>query len=102
MVFLALQREAFNADNWIYLLAAICGAAIGVALLSVIFVEGLAYMVLFVPARIKKLKDQGREEGQQELQQQWLDWNERRLAAEREGQPFTEPPPTGPQRSNGK
>ena len=27
------------------------------------------------------------------LQQAWESWNERRLAAEREGRPFTEPPP---------
>ena len=27
------------------------------------------------------------------LQQAWENWNERRLAAAREGRPFTEPPP---------
>ena len=50
-------------------------------------------MVLLIPRRIKQLK----EEGQRELQQQWLAWYERQQAAHREGAPFNEPPPAGPQ-----
>ncbi|MDE2683947.1 MAG: hypothetical protein OXI54_07350 [Chloroflexota bacterium] len=33
-----------------------------------------------------------REEGRRETQRAWEAWNERRLAAEREGLPFDEPP----------
>ena len=36
-----------------------------------------------------------------ELQQAWEGWNERRLAAEQEGRPFTEPPPGHPAGLNG-
>ena len=35
-----------------------------------------------------------REEGRRETQRAWEAWNERRLAAEREGLPFDEPPPS--------
>ena len=49
-------------------------------------------MVLLIPARIKRLKDEGRREQHQE----WVAWNRRRMAAEREGLPFDEPPPAGP------
>ena len=37
---------------------------------------------------------EGREEGREETQRAWEAWNERRIAAERDGEPFTEPPPT--------
>ncbi len=37
----------------------------------------------------------GRMEGIEETQQAWESWLERRDAAERAGQPFTEPPPNG-------
>lgn len=38
-------------------------------------------------------REEGRKEGSAETQTRWQGWNERRLAAEREGLPFTEPPP---------
>ena len=34
-------------------------------------------------------------------QQAWESWNDRRLAAEQEGRPFTEPPPGHPSGTNG-
>ena len=57
---------------------------------------------LLIPDRIRKLKAEGREEGQRDLQQQWMAWYERLQTASREGQPFTEPPPAGPPSKNGK
>ena len=112
-IFLGLQWASLNRDNYIYLLAAIFGAAVGIALLSGIFVEGVGRMVLLIPAVVKRLRDQGREEGlergreeglegQRNLQQQWVSWYERHQAAQRDGQPFTEPPPAGPPSRNGK
>ena len=38
---------------------------------------------------------EGREQGMAEARAEWQAWNERRLAAEREGQEFTEPTPQG-------
>ena len=40
-------------------------------------------------------KAEGREEGLAEARAEWQAWNERRLAAEREGREFIEPPPQG-------
>ena len=71
-------------------------------------------MVLLIPRRIKQLKDEGRQEGRQEghqegrqeghqeSHQEWMAWYERQQAVLRDGQPFTEPPPAGPQGKNGK
>ncbi len=53
---------------------------------------------LLIPDRIRKLKAEGR----QENQQQWMAWYERQQAAQRDGQPFTEPPPAIPPSKNGK
>lgn len=39
-------------------------------------------------------REEGRAEAREEVQLAWEAWNERRLAAEREGLPFTEPPPS--------
>ena len=39
-------------------------------------------------------RQEGREEGRQEANRAWQSWNERRLVAESEDRPFTEPPPS--------
>ena len=39
-------------------------------------------------------REQGREQGFAEANSLWEEWNNRRLAAEAAGQPFTEPPPS--------
>ena len=38
-------------------------------------------------------KAEGKEEGRTEAWEAWEAWNQRRLAAEKAGQPFNEPPP---------
>ena len=55
-------------------------------------------MVLLIPEAVKKLKDEGRKEEHR----QWVGWNERRMAAERAGLPFDEPPPAGPPGRDGR
>ena len=37
---------------------------------------------------------QGQKEGREQMQRMWEDWFRRREEAEREGEPFDEPPPT--------
>ena len=100
------QSLARGGDEAIFLLAAIFGVSVGTALLSAIILEGIGYMVLLIPDRIRKLKAEGREEGRQEgreeNQQQWMAWYERQQAALRDGQPFTEPPPAVQPSKNGK
>ena len=44
---------------------------------------------------------EGLSKGRRDQHQQWLAWYERHQAAHREGRPFTEPPPAGPQGENG-
>ena len=44
---------------------------------------------------IEEHKAEGRVEGRAEERAEWQAWNERRLAAEREGRDFTEPTPQG-------
>ena len=105
IVLLALNWRSFTAENYVYLLAAIAGASLGIALFIAILSEGIGYMVLLIPRRIEQLKDlgrkegrregqkEGRKEGRREERREWIAWNERRLSAEREGRPFNEPPP---------
>ena len=44
---------------------------------------------------IEAHKAEGRDQGRAEERAEWQAWNERRLAAEREGREFTEPTPQG-------
>ena len=46
-------------------------------------------------------KAEGREEGRAERDAAWDAWNQRRIDAEAKGQPFTEPPPSANNGSNG-
>ena len=100
-VLAALLSRHWGAVNWgdgsyVFLLAAIFGLSAGVALTFTICTELGGRMVLLIPGAINKLKDAGRKEGQREERRQWVGWNERRMAAERAGLPFDEPPPAGP------
>jgi hypothetical protein len=45
------------------LLGDIFSTSAGIAVAFTIVVEGVGYMVLLIPARVKKLKEEGREEG---------------------------------------
>ena len=42
---------------------------------------------------LAKQRQEGRQEGQSQTQAQWQAWNQRRLDAEANNQPFNEPPP---------
>ena len=42
---------------------------------------------------LKPLHEKLREDGREEVQRQWDAWNQRRLEAEQNDQPFDEPPP---------
>ena len=51
-------------------------------------------MVLLIPAAVKKLKEQGRQEGRHEANAEWQSWLQRRLNAEANNESFDEPPPS--------
>ena len=48
---------------------------------------------LLVKPIIEKHRDQGRQEGHAEANQQWEAWLQRKTEAESNGLPFDEPPP---------
>ena len=48
----------------------------------------------------EKLRAEGRSEGRKEVQRLWAAWNQRRLEAEQNGEPFNEPPPGSEQTQN--
>ena len=118
-------REWANAAAGTYivdiLLAALgvaSGKVLWLAAFSIITVE-VGYMIAehYIVNRYKKGLSKGRSEGlskgrseglskglskgRQDQHQQWLAWYERQQTAQREGRPFTEPPPAGPQGENG-
>ena len=46
--------------------------------------------------RLAKIRAEGRAEGEAQNQAAWVAWNERRMTAEANGEPFDEPPPELP------
>ncbi len=70
--------------------AAVC-AAISIPL-AFGFSEGIPMVI--AKLRNDRVREEGRAEGRAERDRLWMAWNQRRMAAEQSGQPFTEPPPT--------
>ena len=65
---------------------------------SLLTVEGVTMVAeQYLRRRYRK----GREDGRQEANREWQNWNERRMQAERENRPFDEPPPSSPSNQNG-
>ena len=56
----------WSGTGYIFTLAAIFTVSVGTALTSAIIAEGVGYVVLLIPKRVKKLKDEGRVEGRVE------------------------------------
>ena len=61
------------------------------AINTVVAVEG--YQML-AERYLRRRYREGKAEGRDEVWQEWHDWNERRVAAEKEGLPFDESPPS--------
>ena len=70
LVFLcARHRHAitdWSDEGYLFTLAAIFTVSVGTALTSAVLAEGVGYVVLLIPRRIKQLKDEGRVEGRME------------------------------------
>ncbi len=65
------------------------------ALNTVVFVEGSEMLVeKYLRRRYQAGKAEGKAEGRSEAWHEWQAWNQRRLENEKEGRPFTEPPPS--------
>ena len=61
---------------------------------STMIVEGaLIFAEKYLNYRYKKGREEGEEVGEERERQRWREWNERRKAAEKAGQEFTEPDP---------
>ena len=59
----------WSGTGYIFTLAAIFTVSVGTALTSAIIAEGVGYVVLLIPKRIKKLKDEGRMEERAEARE---------------------------------
>ena len=65
----ARHRQAlldWSDEGYLFTLAAIFAVSAGTALTSAAVAEGVGYVVLLIPKRIKQLKDEGRMEGRAE------------------------------------
>ena len=62
-----LITEGTDAEQ-IFVVAAIFGVSTGVALTSAITAEGVGYLILLIPNRIREIKEEGRKEGRAERQ----------------------------------
>ena len=62
-----LITEGTDAEQ-IFVAAAIFGVSTGVALTSAITAEGVGYLILLIPNRIREIKEEGRKEGRAEMQ----------------------------------
>ena len=72
------------------------------AAVSTAIVEGaLIFAEKYLKHRFERGLEEGREEGTESERQRWVEWNERRLAAEAAGEPFHEPSPAETSPSNG-
>ena len=56
------QLRTWPETEALFVAAAIFAVSAGVALLSAIITEGVGHVVLLIPRRIKKIKEEGREE----------------------------------------
>ena len=74
-------RQPLLQDDSIYLLAAIFGVAAGTALATAIILEVSGRMVLLIPATVRKIKAQGREEGIEEGREKGRDEERQRINA---------------------
>ena len=59
-------RQPLLQNDSVYLLAAIFGTAVGIALATAIILEVSGRMVLLIPAAVRKIKAQGHAEGREE------------------------------------
>ncbi len=70
---------------------------VGAAGISLVIMEAPRIVMVvadyFTKRWLNPLKEKLREEGRAEINTAWQTWNERRMAAEANGEPFDEPPP---------
>ena len=59
----------WSGTGYIFTLAAIFTVSVGTALMSAIIAEGVGYVVLLIPKRVKQLKDEGRREERAEARE---------------------------------
>jgi hypothetical protein len=86
--------------NWMTTLSEVCSSSIGLALLSVVVLEGGVFVVLFAPRRIRQLIERGRRQVIEEVRgynSKVIAWQMRKKEAQADGQPFDEPRPEPPE-----
>ena len=97
VVWYEVQHETGD-DGWDTAIAIGMGMSYCVVIstaLAYVIVEGVAMLAeQFTKKRFAAGKAEGKAEGEAARQEEWEAWNQRRLEAEAQGQPFDEPPPT--------
>ena len=90
----------WRAYNWMSTLSDVCSSSIGLALLSVVALEGVIFLVLFAPRRIRQLREEGRRQVIEEIREynsKLSAWQRRKEEAQANDRPFDEPPPDTPE-----
>jgi predicted transposase YdaD len=54
----------------------------------------MVFAALYREKKRREARQEGREEGRAETNAAWDEWNQRRIQAEANGEPFAEPPPS--------
>ena len=67
-------------DDWVFTLAAVYGASVGTALLVAIIAEVTGKVVLLIPAAVKKIMENGREDQRKREEEAY-----RRFGVEKDG-----------------
>ena len=95
----------YAADTWpetiLSITQGIGVTTVGAAGLALLTIEGPKTIMVvadYITSRWlnplkKRIREEGRAEGEADTQAAWEAWNERRMAAEAAGEPFDEPPP---------
>ena len=93
---LTYYEHVVNGRDGLSTFVAVLGGMPGVIALSaastVAFLEGLE---MLSERYLKRRFEEGLKEGREEASRAWEEWNQRRIAAEKAGVEFNEPPPSG-------
>ena len=89
LIILAILSKPRDIPEW----AAVVTVSAGIDTGFAIAVEVIGRMVLLIPSTIRRIRQEGVQQGLKQGNQRWKAWLERKEAAEDAGLPFNEPSP---------
>ena len=98
--------DGWNASRTALLYGATMTTPVGMAYTFLVTLFERSYYVVFwarekIRAEMKQARDESEARGEARSHAEWRAWYERMQAAQREGRPFDEPPPSLPENRNG-